>query len=990
MTFRDGDRRWGVRLLNVATRKEELTLDEGGVPGVVGSLQPLAVGFFPDTTIFPEGGDKVAVTFHKLIVGTAAGYVVKTWADPEKASTINSKTVAAGKLPADSYAVPLAIDPNGKRVVVTGPIDKDTGKNVLWAWSAGSGEANKLLEGHKGMVVSAAWSKNGKLIVTGDDAGVVIIWDAATFKEKSRLKLRGRVAAVAVTHDGIGIAAGVVNSAAGNNTAGEVFVWPASEPPEKPEPLSSQLTGTPFSGLASLAFSPDGKQLVSCFANHTLLTRSGILIGHVRVFAVVPVPPVVPEKPAPAAKYIGDVSFSPDDKKYLTVSGGKVEVFDTATGKQLYSVVAEAARFTADKKLFVMSEKVLECDPETGKTIKEHPRPNPKWGWHLVSFSPDGKRYAAHFGFNVRVYDTATGVEPQQLDNQYEPGSTVLPATVGKQLVWSPDGKQVAAVGVLVDVGKVGMAGWEVETGKRFYSFAADFTDGPRAVAFSSDSKAIAIGYEKRVDVWTGGLNPVKNLGEHGLVSALAFAPDGKTLAAGIRLPILHGGDKVPRVIGHKTEVRLLDLTTDTDKVPKVFDGFEGVNHMAETKLPVTALAFSPDGKKLIAGTGIQNFMEIPKDAPKSGEVKMFDVPAPAEKPDPAPAAAQKWTDAAVLSDHGRLVNGVAVAPDGKSFAAATDGNVTCWSAATRKVLWTYKADAPFLALAYSPDAKYLFVAGKTEVARLDAATGNKLKLSGDATGIGLDNFRAKIKEHHVRALAVSGDGKRLAGSAGQLVWTVELEDPANHGTYSYGDTPAKDAVSVPTGVAWSKDGEWLAVIHPKHTGRTFPSGALPDTHWKVRVWNIAAAGAGPVLPGHDAPVTAVAWSKDGKVLASGDEKGVVILCDAATGKELWRHAFKGRDNTIGRVNSLAISPADNTVAVAVSLGSGKGAERVVLLAAKDGEVVGQVMRWSIPVSSVAWSPDGKFLVTGCGAAGQAIEQTEPAVGEVVVWERKP
>ena len=48
------------------------------------------------------------------------------------------------------------------------------------------------------------------------------------------------------------------------------------------------------------------------------------------------------------------------------------------------------------------------------------------------------------------------------------------------------------------------------------------------------------------------------------------------------------------------------------------------------------------------------------------------------------------------------------------------------------------------------------------------------------------------------------------------------------------------------------------------------------------------------------------------------------------------------------------------------------------------------MMRWSIPVSSVAWSPDGTFLVTGCGAAGQAIEQTEPAVGEVVVWERKP
>src|SRR5262249_37909780 len=171
-----------------------------------------------------------------------------------------------------------------------------------------------------------------------------------------------------------------------------------------------------------------------------------------------------------------------------------------------------------------------------------------------------------------------------------------------------------------------------------------------------------------------------------------------------------HGGDKPPRVRGHKTEVRLLDLASDTGKVVKVFDGFEGVNHMAETKLPVTALAFSPDGKKLIAGTGILTMTEIPKDAPKAGEVKVFDLPARPEKPDPAAAAAQKWTDPAVLSDHGRLVNGVAVSPDGKSFAAATDGNVTCWIASTRRVVWTHKADGPFLALAYSPDGKFLAV----------------------------------------------------------------------------------------------------------------------------------------------------------------------------------------------------------------------------------------------------------------------------------------
>ena len=106
--------------------------------------------------------------------------------------------------------------------------------------------------------------------------------------------------------------------------------------------------------------------------------------------------------------------------------------------------------------------------------------------------------------------------------------------------------------------------------------------------------------------------------------------------------------------------------------------------------------------------------------------------------------------------------------------------------------------------------------------------------------------------------------------------------------------------------------------------------------------------------------------------------------------QELWRKKFTGRDETDGRINALAFSPADNTLATAVSMGSGKGPERVVLLAGESGKDVDHIMRWPIPVSSVTWSHDGQFLVTGCGAAGRVIGQTEPQVGEVVVWERKP
>ena len=119
-------------------------------------------------------------------------------------------------------------------------------------------------------------------------------------------------------------------------------------------------------------------------------------------------------------------------------------MFD-ATGKKLYELPASAYGISPDgKKLFAMGDKVLECDAETGKVLKEHPRPKTDLAWHFIRFSPDGKQYAAHFGFNVRVYDTATGFEPVRLGDQHEPGSGTIYGTAGKDLFWSADGKQLA------------------------------------------------------------------------------------------------------------------------------------------------------------------------------------------------------------------------------------------------------------------------------------------------------------------------------------------------------------------------------------------------------------------------------------------------------------------------------------------------------------------------------------------------------------------
>jgi hypothetical protein len=153
------------------------------------------------------------------------------------------------------------------------------------------------------------------------------------------------------------------------------------------------------------------------------------------------------------------------------------------------------------------------------------------------------------------------------------------------------------------------------------------------------------------------------------------------------------------------------------------------------------------------------------------------------------------------------------------------------------------------------------------------------------------------------------------------------------------------------TSVAFSPDGKRLASA----------SGSADGTVW---LWDVATGRDVRALQGHSGPVPSMTFSPDGRRLASAGEDATVRLWDAASGLELL--VLKGHK---GEVTSVAFSPDGKRLASAgydgtVRLWDAAGGQEVLALKGPPGVV-----------TSVAFSPDGKRLAS----AGED--------GTVRVWE---
>jgi WD40 repeat protein len=252
-----------------------------------------------------------------------------------------------------------------------------------------------------------------------------------------------------------------------------------------------------------------------------------------------------------------------------------------------------------------------------------------------------------------------------------------------------------------------------------------------------------------------------------------------------------------------------------------------------------------------------------------------------------------------------------ALSPDGKTLAATegAEGPVRLWDFASGKELATLCRMGPEVnGLAFSPDGGTLAVAAQDSTIRLFDVEGRR------------ELRRMKGVVESAGSLVFSPDGKMLASAVEGVsrVPPIRLWDVATGELIRRLDGPRWSCT-----LAFSPDGKHLAAGGIDDSeGKTLVRPAYGKSAW---VWETATWKRRWLLDGHEKGIYVLAFSPDGKRLATGACEGDdrVRLFDLESGKELAR--FAGHHSA---VLSLTFSPDGRTLA------SGAGDSTILLWAA--------------------------------------------------------
>jgi RNA polymerase sigma factor (sigma-70 family) len=422
---------------------------------------------------------------------------------------------------------------------------------------------------------------------------------------------------------------------------------------------------------------------------------------------------------------------------------------------------------------------------------------------------------------------------------------------------------------------------WEPTTGKLIRSFPGNYAYEP--VAVSPDGNTLVISEGAKLGLWDlSSGKRIRRLEAANVadVQALAFSPDGKTLAASDQNGVIHFWYPAT--------------------------GEQASQHSTGTMEPITLLAYSSDGKILVSGND------------RSVRLQLWD--------------AVSHQMLYQLARPGNL-SSIAFSPDGTLLAASAENcPVALWRVRTGQLVRELRSPLRVDTLAFSPDGRILATNELTPnpphtdaVSFWDVATGKQLR-------------RAKAPHLFVNALLFALDGKTVfAGSGGGTIRGYDVATAKPVG-------PGLEAPSGVHGLTLSPSGETLACardftlqLHDLSTHRNLdlallgnqgftafafsPDGrrlAAVSSMNQICLWDLPSQKLVHRLnqPAHRSKQwhVACAFSPEGKELVTLRSDGMIQTWDPQTGHKIRLLDFKGKSQFFGGAD-VAFSPDGSLLA---------------------------------------------------------------------------